>query len=720
MEGLTELDLRHTALEKEGAAAVVVALAGCGLLARLTISGEEGKQTGWIEKAACSGSSFAVGAIVQYEGRPCRVTTGVDSYDKRKVRACGAVVAMEAGMTELDVSGKGLGAAGAAVVAGFLPRCTALVSANLLCNGIGTEQAAVLAEVVKEHGTLVSVCGLRGSDTAVDMSGKRLRAEDVVLLAGELELMEGLKVLNLSQNEIKGTEAGEALARALASNAVLEELHLSGNDCGAELITGMSPGVAKNKTLVKLDITANTYDDAAKTVLAEALAQSRVRLLYCDQWLFSDDGTEFTLHADTCSEVDKRLVAIVLSRCDLVKVTVNRGGSAAVAMEAGMTELDVSGKGLGAAGAAVVASFLPRCTALVSANLLCNGIGTEQAAVLVEVVKQHGTLESVCGLRVSDTAVDMSGKGLGAEDVVLLAGELESMEGLTELDLSGNTLVPFTTALASGWMSKESDYMPPWVHTDGRIQNKKPLEPPDVTGLVALCHAIECIRALTELDLSSTGLGPAGAAVVAGFLPRCTALVSANLLCNVIGTEQAAVLVEVVKEHGTLASVCGVRESDTGAPSFAIMFDDDDVNDAVPEQYITKQSGNDPIQIGDKVTITWATHYEGETHPAVITAVNAAVDMSGKGLRDEDVVLLAGELESIEDISAVEPAELLTFTLSKSNPLQSKATLKIKNTSGGRIAFKVPISSAESNSISFTKFRLSGQKHNAKAISRTP
>ena len=38
-------------------------------------------------------------------------------------------------------------------------------------------------------------------------------------------------------------------------------------------------------------------------------------------------------------------------------------------------------------------------------------------------------------------------------------------------------------------------------------------------------------------------------------------------------------------------------------------------------------------------------------------------------------------------VVAIEPAELLTFTLSKSN--QSKASLKIRNTSTGRIAFKV-------------------------------
>jgi hypothetical protein len=42
-------------------------------------------------------------------------------------------------------------------------------------------------------------------------------------------------------------------------------------------------------------------------------------------------------------------------------------------------------------------------------------------------------------------------------------------------------------------------------------------------------------------------------------------------------------------------------------------------------------------------------------------------------------------------VISVEPAELLTFTLSKGN--QSTAAIKIKNTSGGKIAFKVRLES---------------------------
>jgi hypothetical protein len=60
---------------------------------------------------------------------------------------------------------------------------------------------------------------------------------------------------------------------------------------------------------------------------------------------------------------------------------------------------------------------------------------------------------------------------------------------------------------------------------------------------------------------------------------------------------------------------------DNGAISFAVLFDDGDVNDTVFEHYITKQSGSGPhIQVGDKVTITWPARYRGENHPAIITA----------------------------------------------------------------------------------------------------
>jgi hypothetical protein len=56
-------------------------------------------------------------------------------------------------------------------------------------------------------------------------------------------------------------------------------------------------------------------------------------------------------------------------------------------------------------------------------------------------LKEHGTLVSVCG------------KGLGADDVVMLAGELVSMEGLMELDISGTGLWAAGTAVVAGFLA---------------------------------------------------------------------------------------------------------------------------------------------------------------------------------------------------------------------------------------------------------------------------
>jgi hypothetical protein len=190
MAGLTELNLRHAKLESVGAAAVAVGLRECVPLLKLTISGEDGKNTGYIKQAACSGSNFQVGAtcIVQNESRPCRVTRGADSSGNLRVRACGAVATMEVGMAELDVRSTGHGAAGAvaAVVAGFLPRCTTLWKLTISGDG---GVALTIEACTKE----------------LNLSGKGLGAARSTLVASFLPRCEVLTKVNLSGNNIFGT-----------------------------------------------------------------------------------------------------------------------------------------------------------------------------------------------------------------------------------------------------------------------------------------------------------------------------------------------------------------------------------------------------------------------------------------------------------------------------------------------------------------------------------
>ena len=87
-----------------------------GALASLVFGDSE---SGYIKKDDCKGSSFDVGAAVEYQGKQCKVSKAVDARGKLKVNLSAT---LETSMTEADISGLELGAAGAIIAAAFLPK----------------------------------------------------------------------------------------------------------------------------------------------------------------------------------------------------------------------------------------------------------------------------------------------------------------------------------------------------------------------------------------------------------------------------------------------------------------------------------------------------------------------------------------------------------------------------------------------------------------------
>ena len=87
-----------------------------GALASLVFGDGE---SGYIKKDDCKGGSFDVGAVVEYQGKQCKVSKAVDSDGDLKVRFSAT---LETSMTEADISGLKLGAAGAIIAAAFLPK----------------------------------------------------------------------------------------------------------------------------------------------------------------------------------------------------------------------------------------------------------------------------------------------------------------------------------------------------------------------------------------------------------------------------------------------------------------------------------------------------------------------------------------------------------------------------------------------------------------------
>ena len=100
----------------------------------------------------------------------------------------------------------------------------------------------------------------------------------------------------------------------------------------------------------------------------------------------------------------------------------------------------MSSCGLGADATCEIAVGLCANGALTSVNILKNGIPTEQAQALVEIMRSNDSLITLCGLSGKETELDFSGQNLEAGDVVLIANDIRDNRAMTSLDISANKL----------------------------------------------------------------------------------------------------------------------------------------------------------------------------------------------------------------------------------------------------------------------------------------
>jgi Ran GTPase-activating protein (RanGAP) involved in mRNA processing and transport len=114
-------------------------------------------------------------------------------------------------MTELNVSSNYMAGypayddmTGATALADAIADMGAILSVNVLFNDISAEQAHALANVLKEHATLKSLCGNKGNETELDISGKDIGAGGAIMLAPEIADNGAMSVLNLAENMIGG------------------------------------------------------------------------------------------------------------------------------------------------------------------------------------------------------------------------------------------------------------------------------------------------------------------------------------------------------------------------------------------------------------------------------------------------------------------------------------------------------------------------------------
>merc|ERR1711907_503226 len=78
--------------------------------------------------------------------------------------------------------------------------------------------------------------------------------------------------------------------------------------------------------------------------------------------------------------------------------------------------------------------------ALTVVNLLQNKFSIETAQSLVEILKNHNTLKSLCGIQVDQESAKFFGAGLTDADAILISGDLRVKGALTILGLGENSI----------------------------------------------------------------------------------------------------------------------------------------------------------------------------------------------------------------------------------------------------------------------------------------
>jgi hypothetical protein len=317
------------------------------------------------------------------------------------------------------------------------------ISGNRLCG--------VYADWGGEQGTydtsgLVALTKSIGNLKELSISNNFLKAEGAKALVPALEANGSLASLDLSKNALATKEAGAALGSMLKTNTTLKTLNLSGNNApgardGAGLASRIAMGLKANGSLSKLTWSGENYG------YSDGNGEQQAPPVTLDTTMTEADFSGKKLGA-AGAQIFAAFMSTKLfqAKGSLFSLTFcGNGDGDAVTINTAMTEADFSGKKLGAGGAQVLAAFMSTKLfqakgSLSSVNLLKNYIPVEQAQEFVKIKESMQNLQTLCGLAMEETELDLSGQDLRAGDAVLIASDISDMGSLVSLNLASNML----------------------------------------------------------------------------------------------------------------------------------------------------------------------------------------------------------------------------------------------------------------------------------------
>ena len=98
-----------------------------------------------------------------------------------------------------------------------------------------------------------------------------------------------------------------------------------------------------------------------------------------------------------------------------------------------LTEINLQQNELGPEGAKSLGTAISVSKSLTAVNLLSNGLDADSAGMLLKVKGEKPQLQTLCGLTHEETELDLSWKGLGPADAMMLAPEIAVSKSLTSI-----------------------------------------------------------------------------------------------------------------------------------------------------------------------------------------------------------------------------------------------------------------------------------------------
>eukprot|EP00935_MAST-01C_sp_MAST-1C-sp1_P000241 g241.t1 len=322
-----------------------------------------------------------------------------------------------------------------------------------------------------------------------DFSGKELGVSGAIMLAAFLP--------KCHDNDLC-TAGGKALAEALRGNQVMTDLNLMNNSLGKASkygdsdmsgVIAISDAIPTMGAMVIVNVMGNNIRKEQLSRLQEMMKAHPTLVSLCG---IADDTTEADLSGLGMDADDAVVLADELPT------------------KGAMTKLDMSNNFTYAVGGKAIAEALNGNQVMTELNVASNFMGT-----------------------VNGPGTDMSG-------VMAISNAIPTMGALTSLDLSNNSLGAYNKGY--GWIS-------------------------DISGVTALAAAILECRALTSLDMSENELcgldrdgngtyDASGVIALADALKNNGALTSLNLAATSLNTDSKRVVSEALR-HCSLASfVC--------------------------------------------------------------------------------------------------------------------------------------------------------------------